>query len=125
MPRPGRKPLIWVGTCLDDLSAFPADIRHGIGFALHIAQLGGKHPSSSPLKGFGGAGVLEVIEDFDARTFRVVYTVRLQMRIYGLHAFEKKSKRGIATPKKELDMIRRRLREAEEIQRRWLASKES
>jgi phage-related protein len=125
MPRREPKPLIFVGTCLDDLSTFPAAVRRSMGFALHIAQLGGKHPSSSPLRGFGGAGVLEVIEDYDGRAFRVVYTVKFQDRIYGLHAFEKKSKRRIATPKTELDMIRRRLREAEEIHRNWLVSKET
>lgn len=117
-----RKPLVWVGSTLDDLSAFPRPVRVVMGYALHVAQLGGKHPGTKPLKGFGGAGVLEVAEDHDGQTYRAVYTVRLKDRVYVLHAFEKKSKRGISTPKKEMDLVKRRLKEAEEIHREWIAS---
>jgi phage-related protein len=89
---------------------------------LSVAELGGKHPDAKPLKGFGGAGVLEVVEDYDRKTFRCMYTVRLQGRVYALHAFQKKSTHGIATPKRELDLVRQRLREAEELHRLWLDS---
>ena len=83
-----------------------------MGFSLWQAQLGSKHHSAKPLKGFGGAGVLEVAEDFDGDTYRTVYTVRLADAIYVLHAFQKKSKRRIAMPKKEMDLIKERLKRA-------------
>jgi phage-related protein len=121
-PAPERKPLVFVGSCRKDLLEFPQPVRRTIGYALHIAEIGGKHPDTKTLKGHRGAGVLEVIEDYDGDTFRLVYTVRLKERVYALHAFQKKSKRGISTPKKELDLIERRLREAEEIHRHWLES---
>ncbi len=85
-----------------------------MGFALYQAQLGRKAPSAKPLAGFGGAGVLEIVEDFRANTFRAVYTVKFSEQVYVLHAFQKKSKKGIATPKAELDLIKKRLRVAEE-----------
>lgn len=121
-PANERKPLVWVGSCRKDLQAFPHPVQRIVGYALHIAQIGGRHPTAKTLKRHHGAGVVEIIEDHDGDTFRLVYTVRLKERIYALHAFQKKSKRGIATPKKELDLIERRLREAEEIHRRWLES---
>lgn len=86
-----------------------------MGFALFQAQLGGKHVSAKPLKGFGGAGVLEVVDDFDGDTFRAVYTVRLAGVVYVLHCFQKKAKHGIATPKIVLDLIHERLKLAEQI----------
>jgi phage-related protein len=89
------------------------EVKHRIGFALRTAQKGGKHPDAKPLKGFKGAGVLEVVADFDGNTFRAVYTVRLKGVVYVLHAFQKKAKRGIATPKFEMDRIKTRLREAQ------------
>ena len=85
--------------------------------ALLYAQLGGKHPDAEPLKGFGGAGVLEIIERTESATYRAVYTVRLAGRVYVLHAFQKKSKKGISTPKRELDLIRARLKAAQELHR--------
>lgn len=112
------KPVVWVGSSLQDLRGFPREVQRTMGYALRVAQLGGKHPDAKPLKGFGGAGVLEVIEDHDGDTYRLVYTVRLEGRVYVLHAFQKKAKRGIATPKHEIDLIRSRLKEAEEIHRR-------
>ena len=115
-----RKPLIFVGSTLRDLQRFPAAVQRVFGYALHVAQSGGRHPDSKPLKGFSGAGVLEVVEDREGDTYRVVYTVRLGDRVYALHAFQKKSKRGIATPKQELDLIRSRLADAEEIHRRLM-----
>ena len=114
--------MVWVGSCRKDLQVFPPPVQHVVGYALHLAQIGARHPAVQTLKGFRGAGVVEIIEDYDGDTFRLVYTLRLKERIYALHAFQKKSKRGISTPKKELDLIQRRLREAEEIHRRWLES---
>jgi phage-related protein len=87
-----------------------------MGFALRLAQNGAKHPDAKPLRGFSGSGVLEVIEGYDGDAYRAVYTVRLHGRVYVLHAFQKKSKRGIATPKKEIDLVTQRLKEAEVIQ---------
>lgn len=84
-----------------------------MGYALYLAQMGDKHPDTKPLKGFGGAGVLEAIEDFAGDSYRVVYTVKLPDAVYVLHAFQKKAKRGIATPKRDLDTIRLRLRRAQ------------
>lgn len=104
----------WIGPSLSDLRDFPEDVRRAFGQALFEAQLGGKHPAAKPLKGFGGAGVLEIVEDHDGDTYRAVYTVRLAGVIYVLHAFQKKAKRGIATPRHEMDLIRQRLRLAEE-----------
>lgn len=111
---PSPRPLFWVGSSLEDLREFPHEVRHTIGFALWEAQLGGRHRDAKVLKGFGGAGVLEVVEDHDGDTFRAVYTIRLAGSVYVLHAFQKKSKRGIRTPKAEIDLIRSRLRAAEE-----------
>jgi len=106
--------LEFIGTSRDDLSEFPTEVKYHIGFALRSAQKGGKHLDAKPLKGFKGAGVLEIVSDFDGNTFRAVYTVKIQGVIYVLHAFQKKSRKGIATPKAELDKIRRRLKEAEQ-----------
>jgi phage-related protein len=111
---PPPKPLIWIGSSKDDLSAFPDDVKEAMGFALFTAQVGGKHPDAKPLKGHG-SGVLEVVEDFDGSTFRAVYTVRFEKVVYALHAFQKKSKKGIKTPKAELDLVKARLKDAREI----------
>jgi phage-related protein len=97
--------LEFIGTSRDDLSEFPTEVKYSIGFALRTAQRGGKHPDAKPLKGFKGAGVLEIVSDFDGNTFRAVYTVKIKGVIYVLHAFQKKSSKGIATPKAELDKI--------------------
>ncbi len=111
------KPLAWIGSSRDDLRAFPEDARRDIGAALYEAQKGRKPDAAKPLKGFGGAGVLEVIEDHEGDTYRAVYTVRYATAIYVLHAFKKKSKRGISTPQTDIDLIRRRLKRAEEQHR--------
>lgn len=103
------KDIIWVSSSLDDLQQFPDSVRKLMGFALFMAQCGAKHLQAKPLKGFKGGGVLEVIEDFDGNTFRTVYTVRFADAIYVLHAFQKKSKKGIQTPKREMDVVRSRL----------------
>jgi phage-related protein len=93
------KPVLWVGACRAELASFPDEVKDAVGYALYIAQQGGKHPDAKPLRGFAGAGVLEVVEDFMGDAYRAVYTVQLQGRIYALHAFQKKSKRGAQTPK--------------------------
>jgi phage-related protein len=113
------KPLFWVGSSRKDLKAFPVDVRRVMGFALWQAQAGGKHREAWPLKGFGGAGVLEVVEDHDGNTYRAVYTVKFAGAVYVLHAFQKKSKKGIKTPKAALELIRARLRSAEEHYEEW------
>jgi phage-related protein len=113
------KPVRWVGSSREDVSAFPADVRRRVGGALWEAQVGRKAPYAKPLKGFGDAGVLEIVDDFDGNAFRPVYTVRFAKAVYVLHAFQKKSKRGIATPKTELELIERRLKRAREDYEQW------
>jgi len=109
------KPLRWVGGSYDDLLALPDDVRREFGYALFAAQKGGKADHAKPLKGFGG-GVLEVIEDYDGDTYRAVYTVRFASAVYVLHAFQKKSKSGIATPKKDMELIEIRLKAAKRME---------
>jgi phage-related protein len=109
---PEVKRLHWMGSSLRDLRAFPDEVRDTIGYALYLAQTGGRHDQAKPLKGFGGAGVLEIVEDHDGETYRAVYTVKLANAVYVLHAFQKKAKRGIATPKQDMDLIRQRLKAA-------------
>ena len=99
---------------LEDLKEFPEGVRQVIGYALYLAQSGEKHPSAKSLKGFKGAGVLEVVEDFGGDTYRAVYTVKLADVVYVLHAFQKKSKRGIATPKQDIELIEARFKRAKE-----------
>lgn len=106
------KSVEWVGSSLDDLRKFPEEVQQIMGFALYRAQLGKKHPNAKPLKGFKGSGVLEIVENFDGDTYRAVYTVKFAERVYVLHTFQKKSKRGIATPKQDIDLIEARLKRA-------------
>lgn len=108
----------WVGDSRDRLNTFPKKVRRDIGFALHFAQQGDKHLSAKPLKGFGGAAVLEVVEDHLGDTYRAVYTVKFKEAVYVLHVFQKKSKHGAATPKREMDLILSRLKIAEEDYRK-------
>ncbi|QDV39137.1 type II toxin-antitoxin system RelE/ParE family toxin [Tautonia plasticadhaerens] len=103
-----------MGSSRDDLRQFPQEVRQPVGFALRQAQLGGKHRDAIILRGFGGAGVLEIAEDHDGDTYRAVYTVKFAGAVYVLHAFQKKSKKGIKTPAADLEVIRRRLRAAEQ-----------
>jgi phage-related protein len=109
------KPVIWVGSSRKDLAAFPEAVQDHMGFALYVAQQGGKHRDTKPLTGFGGAGVVEVVSDHRGDTFRAVYTVRYAGAVYVLHAFQKKSKSGRETPRRDIDLIKQRLREAEQI----------
>ncbi len=117
---PALKPVVWIGSAKADLRAFPEEVKDSIGFALYVAQQGGKHPDAKPLRGFSGAGVLEIIEEHYGDTYRAVYTVRLAGRVYVLHAFQKKSKTGIQTPKAEINLIKSRLKRAEEEHGVWL-----
>ena len=110
---PKIKPLIWISGCKKDLLAMPDDVQDVFGFALHEAQTGKKHDQVGPMKGFGSAAILEVVEDWRGNTYRAVYTVKFEASIYVLHCFQKKSKKGIATPKPDLDKIRARLKIAE------------
>ena len=105
-----------MGGSLKDLRAFPDDVRQVFGTAIYYAQLGGKHPQATPMKGYKGAGVLEVVEDFMSDTYRCVYTVRYVNKIYVLHVFQKKSKRGIATPQSEIDVVNSRLKDAQRLE---------
>ena len=116
---PEDKPLFWMGSSLGDLTAFPLPVKKVMGFALRQAQQGGKHVHAKPLKGQKGASVLEVVEDHDGNTFRGVYTVKFRGAVYVLHAFQKKSMSGIKTPKPELDLIGRRLKQAKEHYASW------
>jgi phage-related protein len=93
------KPVEWIASSRDDLREFPKDVRRVMGQAIDDAEHGAEHPSAKALKGFGGRGVLEIVDDFDGETYRAVYTVKFAGVIYVLHAFQKKSKKGIATPK--------------------------
>jgi phage-related protein len=108
------RPAVFVGSSRQDLRAFPEKVRQEIGHAIFEAQLGDHPTSAKPLRGFG-SGVLEIRDSFDGDTYRAVYTVRFEGVLYVLHAFQKKSTRGIATPKRHLDLVRQRLREAETI----------
>ena len=106
---PMLKAVFWIGRALEDLRRFPEPVRREIGYALFVAQSGGKHPDAKPLRGFGGAGVLEIVENFDGKAYRAVYTVKFADAVYVLHAFQKKSKQGITTPIHEMELIRERL----------------
>lgn len=116
------KPVRWIGSSRADLRAFPEDVRLRVGGALWEAQVGGKASWAKPLRGFGGAGLLEIVDDHDGKTYRAVYTVRFAGVVYVLHAFQKKSKRGIATPKHEVALIEQRLKRAREDHERWRES---
>lgn len=107
-----EKPLIWIGKSKRDLIALPLDVRKFFGHALGFAQSGDRHDAAKPLKGFGSAGVLEIIEDDVGGTYRAVYTVKFAEAVFVLHCFQKKSKTGIATPKEDMDIIRARLKVA-------------
>ena len=107
------KPLFWVGSSRKDLTGFPAEVQDEMGYALYLAQAGKKHDHAKPLKGFGSAGVLEVFVAHHGDAYRAVYTVRFAETVYVLHAFQKKSKQGVATPQQEIDLVRSRLKDAQ------------
>lgn len=107
------KPVDWIGSSYKDFRAFPDEVQDHMGFALYQAQKGAKHEDAKPLKGFGGAGVLEIVSDHVGDTFRAVYTVKFATAIYVLHAFQKKSKTGSKTPASDMELIAQRLKVAE------------
>jgi phage-related protein len=110
--RTAPKPLEWVGDSRETLQEFPDEVRKSMGYALYLAQTGEKSPDAKPMRGFGGASVLEVVEDHDGDTYRAMYTVKFRGVVFVLHAFQKKSKRGVETPKHELDLLKQRLKAA-------------
>ena len=105
----GEKPLLWIGSSLGDLLAFPETVKDEIGAALSVAQFGAKHPSAKPWKGLG-AGVLEIVEDHRGDAFRVIYTVKFPEAVYVLHAFQKKSPTGIRTRRRDVELVTERLK---------------
>ncbi len=117
------KPVEWIGSSRDDLREFPEDVQQMMGFALYRAQLGKKHPDAKPLKGFKGASILEIVENYDGDTYRAVYTVKFEEIVYVLHSFQKKSKHGIATPKQDINLIETRLKRAQEHYEAYLIQK--
>jgi phage-related protein len=114
MEKPILKPLEWVGSAKADLIRFPETVRKEMGHALHLAQAGETPRQAKPLRGFGGAGIPELVENFDGNTYRAVYTVKFAKAVFALHAFQKKSKSGVATQKSDLDLVKRRPRAAAE-----------
>jgi phage-related protein len=109
---PPLKPVVWVGSCRKDLRKFPDPVQHQVDYAIYVAQRGGKHRDDKVLTGFGAA---RVVEDFRGDTFRAVYTLKYSDSVYVLHAFQKKSKSGRETPRRDMELIEQRLREAEKI----------
>ena len=111
-PKPEVKPLEWVGSSENDLKRFPKSVRNAMGYALYRAQLGERHPHTKTMSGMGNAKVLEVREWKESGTYRAMYTTEIAGYIFVLHAFQKKSNKGIATPKHDIDLIKKRLKEA-------------
>jgi phage-related protein len=114
------KPVFWVASSKKDLQKLPKVVRQTIGQALFDAQTGGKHPDAKPLKGFKGAGILEVVADNDGSTYRAVYAVKFAGVVYVLHAFQKKSKSGIKTPPEEIEKVKTRLKVAQDDHAQWI-----
>lgn len=120
------KPLVWVGDTKKQLSAFPAPVKRTMGNALMVAQCGGKHSDTKPLTGhkaFKGSKILEVVTNFDGDTYRSVYTVRFEHVVYVLHSFQKKSKKDISTPQQEIELIKKRLKDAETRYNCWTSGR--
>ena len=115
MPDNKLKPLAWIGSSRRDFRGFPDKVKSEMGYALFVAQSGGRYRKAKALKGYRGGAVVEIVEDHDGEAFRTIYTVRFGSAVYVLHAFQKKSKQGIATPQTDLRLIDQRLREAERI----------
>lgn len=117
------KPLFWIRFSLEDLKAFPEEAQNSVGVSLLQAQYGGKADNAKPLHGFVGASVLEVVENHQDGTYRAVYTVKMKEAIYVLHTFQKKSKQGIKTPKQEIELIKKRLKDAQDHYEEWILSR--
>jgi phage-related protein len=122
--KPTLKPLFWAGRSYQELIGLSHELQRVFGYAMELAQAGGKHQWAKPLKGFGGAGVLEVVANHHGDTYRAVYTVRFAEAVYVLHVFQKKSKSRIATPRHDIKLIERRLKEAEAKYQQWLTEKQ-
>ena len=120
-----EKPLVWIGSSKRDLLGLPLEVRKFFGHALSYAQQGTRHEAAKVLKGFAGAGVLEVLEDYIGSTYRAVYTVRFPEAVFVLHCFQKKSNSGIATPKEDMDLIQTRLKVAEAFAKELRDAQES
>ena len=114
-PPPELKPLAWLASTKRDLMALPEEVIDTFGYALHLAQAGKKHEQAKPLHGFGSAGVLEIVEHRRGNAYRAVYTVRFATAVFVLHVFQKKAKSGIATPRQDMELIKQRLKAAEQI----------
>lgn len=104
------RPIFWAPQTLRELRSFPKAVKREFGRALQFAQAGDKHPSAKPLRGFGDAGILEIVEDYDRSSYRAVYTVRFREAVYVLHVFQKKSKKGIETSRSDVNLIGERLK---------------
>jgi phage-related protein len=109
------KPLAWVGSAKRDLLALPEEVIDAFGYALYVAQTGKKHEKAKALHGFGSAGILEIVEDWRGNAYRAVYTVRFSAAVFVLHVFQKKARHGIATPRQDMELIRERLKVAEQM----------
>lgn len=118
MDRSPLKPVYWMGDTLRELRRSPEGVKRSVGYALELVQRNQRPPGAKPLKGFRGAGVLEIVADDAAGTWRVVYTVEIADAVYVLHVFQKKSTKGIATPQRHMDLVTRRLREARQFAER-------
>jgi len=114
MDKDAQRPVRWIGSSYNDWKAFPDEVQDVMGYALDRAQQGKKAGNARPLKGFKGASVLEIADNFDGNTYRVIYTVQFKGVIYVQHVFQKKSKKGIATPKTDIRLIKQRLKQAKE-----------
>lgn len=115
-----RKPVVWVSSTRKDIQDLPAEVRRAFGNALDEAQQGKKHPDAKPLTGFGGASVLEVVDNYATDTYRAVYTVRFEEAIYVLHLFQKKSTQGRKTSQHDLEAVRTRLQQAQALHEEFL-----
>jgi phage-related protein len=113
------RPVEWLGSARDDIRAMPAAVQDFFGYALYLAQTGDKHASTKPLRGYPGAGVLEVVRRHDASAYRAIYTVRFEEAVYVLHIFQKKSKSGIGTPEAEMRVVDARWKEAQRRHAEW------
>lgn len=111
--KPTEKPVHWIGSSKKDLLSFPKQVVSDMGYALGLAQLGGKHPEAKSWKGHG-SGVFELVERHEGDAYRAVYTVRFEAAVYVLHAFQKKSPKGIRTDQRDVDLVAQRLRLAQE-----------
>ena len=119
------KRLLWIASSLEDLKEFPGEIQDEMGHALYLAQMGDRHNHAKTLHGLGSSKIIEIRENDRSGTYRVMYTVEIESFVFVLHAFQKKSKSGIATPKQEMDLIKRRLKDAEALYKQLIKEKKS